>query len=153
MRPPVLAMTAACVLAAACGGPTAPAPDASSPAAAPAGPAWFADVAGQSGLTFVHQSGHEGQRFRLPEIMGGFTHDRVHADIDRLLHFGYDPGNVLFGLLDVPYVRETIEWNYSMLWSLFAFIPIFFVALSPRGDKLRLRYLVTTVLTWIVIGP
>ena len=57
------------ILAAACGGAPGSPGTASSPA--PSSPPWFEDVAGHSGLGFVHRSGHEGQRFRLPEIMGG----------------------------------------------------------------------------------
>jgi enediyne biosynthesis protein E4 len=68
MRP----VSAAIVIAtlAACRGTSAPAPGAT-PAATASGSPWFEDVARQSGLTFVHRSGHEGQQFRLPEIMGG----------------------------------------------------------------------------------
>ncbi len=88
----------------------------------------------------------------MPELMGGFTHDAIQADIDRALHFGHEPGNVLFRLLDAPYVREAIEWNYSVLWSLIGFIPVYFIATSARGDRLRLRYLLTTVATWAAIG-
>lgn len=34
------------------------------------GPAWFEDITAQSGVDFVHQSGHK-DRFYMPEIMGG----------------------------------------------------------------------------------
>lgn len=53
--------------AAACSQP--PARDAA-PVAAPAGRAWFEDLAPSRGISFVHRSGHD-TRYLLPEIMGG----------------------------------------------------------------------------------
>ncbi|MEZ5285673.1 MAG: CRTAC1 family protein [Vicinamibacterales bacterium] len=47
------------------GDPATPAP-----AASPAAPVWFEDVAVANGLAFTHRSGHQ-SRYRLPEIMGG----------------------------------------------------------------------------------
>ncbi|MEZ5416936.1 MAG: CRTAC1 family protein [Vicinamibacterales bacterium] len=61
------------LLAAACGGGS-PAPEATQPGSAAttaASAPWFQEVAASSGVTFQHRSGHEGQVFRLPEIMGG----------------------------------------------------------------------------------
>ena len=50
----------------------APSPDAGTPtaSAADANAPWLENVAGSSGISFVHRSGHE-SRYLLPEIMGG----------------------------------------------------------------------------------
>eukprot|EP00913_Durusdinium_trenchii_P021381 g20094.t1 len=88
----------------------------------------------------------------MPAMRDGFRYDIVQADIDRFLHLGNDPGPLLVGLLPFEALRRMIEWNYSVLWGLCAFLPIFFVATARRLDALRLRYLMTTILTWGLIG-
>ncbi len=88
----------------------------------------------------------------MPDLMGGFPYDRTHAEMDALLHLGRDPGLVLIRIMDWPILRAAIEWNYSILWSMAGFLPIYFIATSVRADKLRLRYFLTWALTWVVIG-
>ncbi len=41
------------------------------PPGAPAPPPWFRDEAAERGLAFEHRSGHAGERYLFPEIMGG----------------------------------------------------------------------------------
>lgn len=36
-----------------------------------AGDVWFAEIADQWGMTFLHESGHDGANFHIPEITGG----------------------------------------------------------------------------------
>lgn len=88
----------------------------------------------------------------MPDIRGGFVYDRVQADIDQLLHLGHDPGALVVALLPHPLLRKAIEWNYSVLWSLLGFIPVFFIATQQAAGTIRLRYLITMATTWIVVG-
>jgi hypothetical protein len=70
-----------CLSALACGPPSGSPPDAvesAVPQAAPAGAGWFTDVAGESGLHFVHDAGRTPEK-HLPETMGGGA---VLADLD-----------------------------------------------------------------------
>lgn len=72
-RRTLLGALVAAPLLAACGDDAAPAPSAPSDAtggggAASAGPPWFEEVAGASGLDFVHESGARGD-YLMPEIM------------------------------------------------------------------------------------
>jgi len=87
----------------------------------------------------------------MPALMGGFHHDRAQADLDALLLGGVDPGPRLMTLLGHPDILRILEWNYSVAWTAFAFIPIFFVALRARG-AVRLRYCLNFVLVWTVLG-
>jgi enediyne biosynthesis protein E4 len=76
--------------AAACASPTPSAGPAATVATSSASAAvpWFEDAAPSAGLTFTHRSGHDGRRYRLPEIMGGgaalFDMD-ADGDLDALL--------------------------------------------------------------------
>jgi hypothetical protein len=49
-------------------------------------------------------------------------------------------------------VRAVAEWNYDVLWSLTAFSALFFVVTSPRTRRIRLRYLLAFMATWVVVG-
>lgn len=88
----------------------------------------------------------------MPELMGGFHYDQAQAEIDRVLHFGRDPGPVLIQIFDAPAIRRAIEWNYSVLWSLFGFLPVYFIAVSAWANRVRLRYFVTIFTVWSVLG-
>lgn len=81
----ITSLALAALVAAACGGGATP--SSTTPAASSATP-WFEEIAARAGLTFTHRSGHEGQRYRLPEIMGGgaalFDMDG-DGDLDALL--------------------------------------------------------------------
>lgn len=73
-RLPHLAMAlGAAAMFAACGGgaPSAPASTGATSSTPAANAPWFEDIAATSGVAFLHRSGHEGTRYRLPEIMGG----------------------------------------------------------------------------------
>lgn len=87
----------------------------------------------------------------MPTLMGGFTHDRAQADLDALLHGGVDPGPRLMALFGQPEILRVLEWNYSVAWTAFAFVPFFFIALKTQGI-FRLRYCLSFVLTWAVLG-
>lgn len=88
----------------------------------------------------------------MPAIQGGFLYDAAQAEIDRVLHLGQDPGPSLIRLLPYEWLRAAVEWNYSVLWSLLAFLPVFFVATHKAADDIRSRYLVTLAGTWILVG-
>ena len=88
----------------------------------------------------------------MPVIRGGFPDDILLAEIDRVLSFGQDPGAVLVEFAGSPVLRQVIEWNYGILWGLFGFIPVFFICTMKAADGLRLRYLLTVVSAWAIVG-
>lgn len=87
----------------------------------------------------------------MPTLRDGFPYDRVQADLDALLHGGVDPGPYLMALLGRLDMLSILQWNYSVAWTAFTFIPFFFVALRARG-AIRLRYCLSFVLVWTVLG-
>lgn len=88
----------------------------------------------------------------LPLWQGGFLHDGVQADIDRLLHFGVDPWRWLYRVGAHDWIRAVVEWNYNVLWFVVCFSALFYVATSPRAEGIRVRYLFSFMLVWIVLG-
>ncbi len=85
----------------------------------------------------------------MPLLRDGFPYDRLQADLDALLHGGVDPGPYLMALLGRLDILTVLQWNYSVAWTAFTFIPIFFVVLRARGT-VRLRYCLSFV--WTVLG-
>lgn len=86
----------------------------------------------------------------MPTFMGGFPYDRVQADLDAFLHGG-DPGPRLMAVLGHPDILHALQWNYSIVWPAFAFIPFFFITLRAHGPT-RLRYCLSLVLAWAILG-
>jgi hypothetical protein len=60
-------------------------------------------------------------KISLPLLFDGFPHDRLHADIDRMLHFGVDPWRWLHGVAGSEIVRAMLEFNYGTIWFILCF--------------------------------
>ncbi len=91
-------------------------------------------------------------KISFANLQGGFPYDRYLADLDRFLHFGSAPWRYLYAFAEVPTVRTIIELNYNMFWHLICFGSLFFVATSPRADRVRAHYLAMFLFVWIVLG-
>jgi len=88
----------------------------------------------------------------LPLWNGGFPYDVVHADLDRILHFGRDPWRYLDGFAANEWILSLVEWNYNQGWFIFCYATLFFVAVSARTSAVRARYFFTYLLAWIIVG-
>lgn len=88
----------------------------------------------------------------MPQIAGGFSYDRLFADLDFLLHGSRDPGTFLLSAIGTPPVMAFVEWHYGAFWTAMAFIPAFFIALLPGSAAFRLRYFLSMFLVWTVLG-
>jgi len=82
----------------------------------------------------------------------GFPFDVAQADIDKAIHFGVDPWRLLFAVARHPLVLRIVELNYNVLWFVICYFTLYWVATSPRTDGIRIRYLLTWMLSWIVVG-
>lgn len=82
----------------------------------------------------------------------GFPLDQLHADIDKMLHFGIDPFHLLYSFSKHEWVLRVIEMNYNVVWFIVCYFVLYFVVTSPRTNAVRLRFAFTWFGSWIVVG-
>jgi PAP2 superfamily len=88
----------------------------------------------------------------LPILRGGFPFDRMQADLDVSLHFGYEPWMILYAVGRNATIRTIVEWNYDAGWFILNFGLLFYVATSPKARRVRWRYIGMFMLVWAVCG-
>jgi hypothetical protein len=86
----------------------------------------------------------------IPHIQP-FSWDPTIAEWDRLLHGGYHPWELLQPLLGYPYVTTLVNAGYH-LWFGCAYGVILWQMADRRRPRLRMQYLLTFLLLWILIG-
>lgn len=82
----------------------------------------------------------------------GFRFDVAQADIDKAIHFGVDPWRWLYAVAQHPLVLRIVEANYNVLWFIICYFTLYWVVTSPRTTGLRIRYVLTWMLSWAIIG-
>ena len=82
----------------------------------------------------------------------GFAFDRFFADLDKTLFFGADPFALLYAAGKPEWLLRALELNYSNFWFVICFGMVYWVAVSPRLDGIRVRYFVSFLLTWAIVG-
>ena len=100
----------------------------------------------------------------LPVVMSTFTYfkflipylrpfdfDPQLADWDRTLHFGYQPWELLQPILGHPFATAVVNFVYH-LWMFVMFGVLLWQGFSMSRPRLRMRYLITFVLMWALLG-
>lgn len=82
----------------------------------------------------------------------GFQHDLWQANLDKFLFFGNDPWRILFQPIHNTLLQQIVEINYNVFWHVQVFTIIAFVAYTDFRIRMRIRYLVSISLVWIIIG-
>jgi hypothetical protein len=85
-------------------------------------------------------------------LENGFASEQFLANLDRALHFGVDPWRWLVGTFGNDWVLRFVELNYNTVWLAVCFGSVYWVAVSPRFDTIRLRYCLTSMISWIIAG-
>lgn len=86
----------------------------------------------------------------IPEIRP-FDWDPSFAAWDRLLHGGVHPWQLLQPVLGHPVITTLINAGYH-LWFGITYGIVLWLMVDTRRPQLRMRYLITFLLLWIVIG-
>ncbi len=82
----------------------------------------------------------------------GFQFDRVQADIDKIIHFNVDPWQWLYAVADSRIFLYIVEVNYMFVWFVLCFGLLYWIVVSPKTSGFRTRYVVTFILTWVILG-
>ncbi len=80
-----------------------------------------------------------------------FEYDQLFMEIDRVLHFGYHPWELLQPIFGYPVVTSFISFAYK-IWGGVFYLVFFYMAFSMRDPVLRMQYMLTYLLTWSLIG-
>lgn len=81
-----------------------------------------------------------------------YSWDVPLAQLDRLLHGGQDPWRVLEMIWPGPWLTMALEGTYGLAWFLATTLAPVFAMLWVRDHHLRLQYILTFLISWIVLG-
>ncbi len=80
-----------------------------------------------------------------------FAYDQLFMEIDRALHFGWHPWELLQPIFGYPIVTSFISLAYK-IWAGIFYLVFFYMAFSMRDPVLRMRYMLSYLLAWSLIG-
>ena len=86
----------------------------------------------------------------IPGVVPYYLDTFLHA-ADRAIHFGHDPWALLQPLLGHPLVTYAIDRIYA-LWLFVMYFALLLQITSTRDRRLRLHYLISNMLAWILLG-
>jgi hypothetical protein len=86
----------------------------------------------------------------IPDAMPYYLDPFLQA-ADRAIHFGQDPWSLLQPVLGYPAVTYLIDRLYA-LWLFVIYFAVLLQITSTRDARLRLRFLISSVLAWILLG-
>lgn len=102
-------------------------------------------------FTFIaFQSAYTSFKSAIPFIQP-FAYDEAFMMLDRWLHFGAHPWELLQPVLGYPIITSMISFAYK-LWVGIFHVVFFYMAFSMRDPELRMQYLLSYLLTWSLIG-
>ena len=84
-------------------------------------------------------------------VMNPYVWDPLFAEWDRVLHGGIDPWRLLYPLLGDPLLTSATNFVYQ-LWFFVTYAVTLWQAFSLRDPVLRMRFLLTFVLAWVLLG-
>jgi hypothetical protein len=87
----------------------------------------------------------------LIPIINPFSWDLFFSELDRIIHFGNYPWEILQPILGKRFVSLFISISYKM-WFIVKFSFIFWQAFSLKNIIIRERFFITLLLIWIING-
>jgi hypothetical protein len=87
----------------------------------------------------------------LPD-MATYSWDGFWANVDAALHGGHDPWTLLTSLVSQPAALKLVEFVYASGWMVMIGLVPAIVALSPKLAPIRVRFFLTYILSWMLIG-
>lgn len=87
----------------------------------------------------------------LIPLLNGFSWDEAFMEIDRTLHLGFHPYELVFSLLPSSNFLGFIAYNYSFWFTLFFFV-LYTTCFVRPDSPIRMQYLVAVILVWVIGG-
>lgn len=84
-------------------------------------------------------------------VIHPFSFDPLFAQIDKALHFGHHPWEILFPVMKIAAVTTFISFIYKT-WFVAKFSVLYWQAFSVKRPVLREQFFITYILTWIING-
>lgn len=84
-------------------------------------------------------------------VVQPYAWDKYFMNLDALIHFGHHPWALLQPILGYPLVTFAINFIYNM-WFPVMFAVLYWQAFALTHGALRVRYLITFFLCWIING-
>lgn len=81
----------------------------------------------------------------------GFPYDAALARLDRLIFIGHDPWQLTHALFGSMPATALLQLAYNV-WFAMVWLGVIYMVLRPQSVRLRARYLVGFLLSWIVVG-
>ncbi len=88
---------------------------------------------------------------RMIPYANPYSWDSAFMELDRWLHGGYHPWELLQPILGAPFLTSAINFPYN-LWIFVTFFTLIWQTFSQRDPALRMRFLVSFLLCWMVLG-
>lgn len=80
-----------------------------------------------------------------------FQHDALFAEIDRMVHFGYHPWEILQPLLGYTAITFFISIAYKF-WFVVKFFAMYWQAFSQQMMDVRAQFFLTLLFSWVING-
>lgn len=84
-------------------------------------------------------------------FLAPYAWDEAFAQLDKSLHGGTAPWELLQPLLGEPVITNAINWAYNLWFYFFGLIWVW-QSFSQRDERLRSRFFFALVLGWILLG-
>lgn len=87
----------------------------------------------------------------LIPLINPFSWDPVFAKIDGIIHGGVHVWEIYHPLLGTPIITSALNFLYN-IWFLIFFGVLYWQVFSLRDPRLRMQYLLSCILSWVLIG-
>jgi hypothetical protein len=84
-------------------------------------------------------------------VIHPFAFDPLFARIDKALHFGHHPWEILFPVFKIAALTTFLSFIYKT-WFVAKFSVLYWQAFSVKRPLLREQFFITYILTWIING-
>jgi len=87
----------------------------------------------------------------LIPLINPFSYDELFESMDRFVHFGYQPWELLKPITNYPWVTMLLHRNYY-IWFPVIYVTFFWQVITRHDPALRMQFISAFLACWIVVG-